>query len=573
MSDTSDAQDKKVGGWMPGYDAGARTCADYIADTIVASGCSTVFALAGATHAPLLFALEDRGVTIVGGRHESGTVGGADGYARRTGRTGFALIISEQAMANGLTALMTAAQAETPLLVIATRFPDSLIEPAVQYTVDRHELTAPFLKFSRTLPSPDRLGDYLYAALKAANEGVPGPALLVVPLNMLGAPCPCAPRAIPETLALPAGPVDGIAELLAAAERPIIVTDNRATVTADLDQCSAALTALANMGIPVLGNGLGRGLVPERAPTAYPWPYAQRAAAQADLVLVVGARMNMWFGYGLAPRFDAAAKFVHIDPSPEAIGRNRAVDLGIAADPGATLAALASQLEAVQYRRDPAWMTSFLAPRAARVEQLLGDYGDKLHAATIGAVLDEALPESRILVCDGADVMNFTHARMRVHTPRAYSDLLPFGAMGAGFPIALGMAAGEAELARDEGRAPTPVAFVTAELDTAARARLPLIVLVSNDGRWGTEYQGQILAYGRTANCELGRVDHAAIARGFGCAAASVATRAELDAAVAVGLTADGPMLIDVHVDPDGGLIRKTEPVLGMILFEDIARD
>lgn len=561
-------------------------CAQYLAETIAACGSGTVFALAGATHAPLLFALEDLGVEIVGGRHESGTVGAADGYARRTGRTGFAMIVAEQGLANAQTALMTAAQAETPVVVIATRFPDSWVEPAIQYAVDRHELTAPFLKYSRTVPSPERIGDYFEAAVKAANEGVRGPALLVVPLDFLSRPAG-RPAGAPRTqsparsLVLPGADeasLAAMAQMLEAAQRPIVVTDNRAV----LSDCAAPLTRLAAMGVPVLGNGLGRGLAPETAPTGYPWPFAQRAASQADLVIVVGARMNMWFGYGLAPRFAKDARFIHLDISAEAIGRNAPVDLAVLADPGRTLAALCDRLGSAGYARDPQWIAAALAEREARVEQLLADYGEQLHPASIGDALNRLLPESRALVCDGADSMNFTFARMRVHRPRSYSDLLPFGAMGAGFPIAVGMAAGEAELARDAGRPAENVAFVTgdgafgfflAELDTVARSRLPLTVLVSNDGKWGTEYHGQELAYGRTVNTDLGQADYAAIARAFGCAARTVATRNELEAAIEAARDGSGPMLIDVRVDPMGGRIRKHEPLLGMILFEDIMHE
>jgi acetolactate synthase-1/2/3 large subunit len=558
--------------------AGGQTCADYLADAIVGTGCGTVFALAGATHAPLIFALEDRGVAIVGGRHESGTVGAADGYARRSGKTGFALIVAEQGLANAMTALMTAAQAETPLVVIATRFPDSWVEPAIQYDVDRHELTAPFLKYSRTVSSPERLGDYVHAAIKAANEGVPGPALLLVPLDFLGKPCASRPRAPYVPAALPCADdaaIDAMLALIGEAQRPIVVTDNRAAQS----DTAGPLTALAAMGVPVLGNGMGRGLAPEVAPTGYPWPYAQRAANQADLVIVVGARMNMWFGYGLAPRFGAEARFLHIDSAAEAIGRNAAVDLAVVADPGRTLAALVAKLDAARFTRDPSWIAQALAPRAACVEALLDSYGDGLHSASIGAALDAILPEDRVLVCDGADSMNFTYAKMRVHTPRSYSNLLPFGAMGAGFPIAIGMAAAEAEAARREARVAKPVAFVTgdgslgfflAEIDTLARSALPITVLVANDGKWGTEYHGQQLVYGRTANTVLDGIDYAAIATGFRCPARVATTRGELDAAIAEAQASAGPMLIDVRVDPESGHIRKAEPLLAMILFEDI---
>lgn len=557
------------------------SCAQHLAAAIHEQDTHTLFALAGATFAPLLMAFEDQGGTIVGGRHESGTVGAADGYARRTGKTGFAMIVAEQGLANAMTALMTAAQAETPVVVIATRFPDSWIEPGQPFDVDRHEMTAPFLKYSRTVTSPERVGEYFRAACKAANEGVPGPALLVMPLDFLGREIDRFAFESPVSTALPpadAAHVEVMTAMLEKARRPIIVTDNRAAQS----PCQAGLKALAERGIPVLGNGLGRGLVPEKAPHGYPWPYAQIAAPQADLVIAVGARMNMWFGYGRAPRFGENTRFIHIDSSAEAIGRNDNVDLAVVADPGATLALLADHCRAAGYSRDASWLEKALQPRNERASALLADYGDNLHSASIGAALNETLGDDRVLVCDGADSMNFTFATMRVHTARSYSDLLPFGAMGAGFPIAVGMAAAEAEKLRAGSGAASPVAFVTgdgslgfflAELDTLARSGLPLIVLVANDGKWGTEYHGQKQHYGRAINTELGHADYAAIARAFGCDAVTASTRGELVAAINDASARKGPSLIDVRVDPMSGKVRKEDPLLGMIIFEDIAKD
>jgi len=551
-----------------------------LAHAILATGTGTIFALAGATHAPLLMALEDGGATIVGGRHESGTVGAADGYARRIGRIGVALIVAEQGLQNALTAIMTAAQANSPIVVIATRFPDSWIEPAISYAVDRHELTAPAIKFSRTAPSADRLGEYFEAACKAATEGVPGPALLVVPMDMMTAEV--ADRIAPSmpAVVLPPARAEQIAEAVAmigAATRPIVVVDGGA-VRGD---AGAGLRALAALGIPVLGNALGRGLVPEVSPTGYPWPYAQCAAALADLVIVVGAEMSMWFGYGKAPRFGDGARFIHIDDNAKAIGRNAPVVLPVVAHPGETVSAIAEALAASDVRHDPQWLVDALAERAARVASFVDRAEPEIHQIEIGAALDAALPEDRILVCDGADILNFTFGRMRVHTPRSYADHLPLGAMGMGFPIAIGMAAGEAELAREGARDPAPtllvsgdgsIGFFLAELDTARRAGLRLIVLVSNDSKWGTEYHGQQRAYGRTTNTELGATDYAAIARAFGCAGETAADRATLKSAIAAAAQRQGPTLIDVLVDPQGGAIRKADPVLGMILFEDIAK-
>ncbi|MFC3443725.1 thiamine pyrophosphate-binding protein [Sphingobium rhizovicinum] len=551
-----------------------------LAKAIHASGARTLFALAGATHAPMLMAFEDLGGRIIGGRHESGTVGAADGYARRTGRIGFACIIAEQGMQNALTAIMTAAQSESPIVILATRFPDSWIEPAVAYSVDRHELTAPFIKFSRTVPSADRLGEYFAAACKAATEGVPGPALLVLPMDMMTQTVPDVLLPSQPPLPLPPARDAQVAEaaaLIGSAQRPIIVTD----VGAARGGCEVGLNRLAAMGIPVLGNSLGRGIVPEVAPLGYPWPYAQKAAPLADLVIVVGAKMSMWFGYGKPPRFGENARFIHIDDNPAAIGRNVAVDLPIVAHMGDSLTLIADALEQQDFTRDAQWIEDALSARKARVDGFCLDDGAPLHQIEIGAALDALLPVDRILIGDGADILNFTFARMRLHGPRSYADHLPLGAMGSGFPIAIGMAAAEAERAEADGDLAAPtlcvtgdgsIGFFLAELDTMRRAALPLIVLVSNDGKWGTEYHGQAIAYGRTVNTDLGLSDYAGVARAFGCSAWVVDDRDGLHAAITAARDSHGPALIDVRIDPMGGKVRKEDPLLGMILFEDIAR-
>lgn len=560
--------------------ATSLSVAELLAKRILEAGSKTLFALAGATYAPLLMAFEDGGGKIVGGRHESGTVGAADGYARRTGKLGFALIIAEQGLANALTAILTASQAGTPIVVVATRFPDSWIEPSASLTTDHHEFTTSSIKFSRTVPSADRVDEYFKAACKAAMEGRPGPALLIVPMDMITQPAreihvvPLHPISLP--IAEPAQIASAVSAITEA-RRPIAIIDEGA-VWGDAGE---GLNAISALGIPVLANSLGRGLVPEREPAGYPWPYAQRGAALADLVIVVGAKMTMWFGYGKAPRFGDNARFIHIDSSPEAIGRNIPVDIPIVAHPGRTIAAIANKLQEDGFLRDSQWLSDALVERRDRIARFVDEENGELHQIEIGAALNKTLPQDRIVVCDGADILNFTYGRLRINTPRSYADHLPYGAMGMGLPIAIGFAAGEAELAVARGTVPAPTAYITgdgsigfflAELDTMRRAGLFILAVVSNDGKWGTEYHGQNLVYGRTSNTELGVSDYAAVARAFGCFGQVVSKRTELTPAIEAALGHGGPALLDVRVDPLGGAVRKTDPLLAMIIFEEVAK-
>lgn len=251
-------------------------------------------------------------------------------------------------------------------------------------------------------------------------EGTPGPALLVIPMDMISQhvaepkPLISRPVSTPLPVAESAQIKDAVA-IIANSKRPIVVVDEGAA----WGNAGEGLNAIAALGIPVLGNGLGRGLVSEKEPSGFPWPYAQRAANLADVVIVVGAKMTMWFGYGKSPRFSENAYFIHIDRSPEAIGRNVAVDMPIVAHPGKTIAAIASKLEDAGFKHDPKWLVDALAQRKERISSFVDNEEQPLHQIEIGATLEELLPENRIVVCDGADILNFTFGRLRVHKPRS----------------------------------------------------------------------------------------------------------------------------------------------------------
>ena len=129
-------------------------------------GIGTVFALGGASHAHLLTALADDGFRIVSGRHETGTVGAADGYARVTGKVGVALIIADQGLPNAITGIASAYHACSPVLVLVARLPESWTEAEAEYDAARLALVQPIVKWARTVPSTERLGEYVATGLK-----------------------------------------------------------------------------------------------------------------------------------------------------------------------------------------------------------------------------------------------------------------------------------------------------------------------------------------------------------------------------------------------------------------------
>jgi acetolactate synthase-1/2/3 large subunit len=561
-------------------------------------GVRSVFALAGASHTYLLDALQHDGWQIFSHRHESGCVSAADGYARITGRLGIALIIADQGMPNAINGIATAFQAASPVLVLVARLPNSWTEAESEYDNLKQPLVSHISKWARTVPSSARLAEYVDTAAKRALSGRRGPVVLQIPQEYLGEALTQPTRSGPPITA-PSRPapdrqaIHEAAQRLYAAKKPLLITGAGATQSC----ASEIITRLAkDFSIPVAGNSLGRGVVAENFETSFSWPYMQQVAHQADVICVLGARLKQRLGYGLPPRFAREAVFIQVDIEAEELSRNRRVELPIVADVELATQALYQELAALTANNGPVdrarhqWVHHALAPRRHRLDQLRAsidisnaDRGiRKIHPLQLGDRLAATLPDNAIVVGDGADIQNWMYASLAITHNPGFMDHYPMGAMGVGTPLAVGAAAATKELQRAEGQQPRPVVLITgdgafgfypAELHAAAMAGLKLIVIIGNDGAWGTELHGQLAILGRSVNTELQYLPYEKVAEGFGCQAEAVTDRDQLDGALERAFAAKGPYLLNVWIDRDAGALLKQEPLVRMILFDDLEKN
>jgi acetolactate synthase-1/2/3 large subunit len=549
-------------------------------------GVRTVFALAGAGHAYVLDALDRDGVRIVSGRHESGTVGAADGYARITRSLGVALTITDQGLPNAINGIACAWHAASPVVVLMARLPHAWTEAEAEYDNLSLALVRPITKWSRTVPSASRLGEFVDAACKRALAGRPGPVVLQLPMEFLGpgldadAALALPPAEIPRLAPDPAA-VQRAADVLAASARPLIVCGAGATRA---DAAHAVQRLCLDHGIPVAGNSQGRGLVPEDDERSFAWPYMQIAAKHADAVLVLGARLKQRLGHGLPPRFAADAKFVQVDVEAEELSRNRRIDVPLVADAGLAANAIADALAARRWRApDPMWLAGTLVERRDYVTGLAARDTDPIHPLRLGRALQERLPPDAIVVADGADIATWMYGVLRIRTAPGFLDHYPLGAMGVGTPLAVGAAAAARDLADAHGRE-RPVVLVTgdgsigfhpAELHAAALARLPLVVVIGNDAAWGVELHTQRRALGRDVNTALGALPYELLGPAFGGRGYAVASVADLDATLARAFEEARreriPVVVNVAIDPAAGAAIKSDPRAAMILFDDLA--
>ena len=560
-------------------------------------GVRSVFALAGASHTYLLDALQQDGWQIYSHRHESGCVSAADGYARVTGQLGIALIIADQGMPNAINGIATAFQAGSPVLILVARLPNSWTEAESEYDNLKQPLVSSISKWARTVPSANRLAEYVDTAAKRALSGRPGPVVLQIPQEYLGetvAPeTSLSARPAPASRPAPdAGAIREAAQRLYRAKTPLLITGAGATQS---DAAEIIARLAKDFSLPIAGNSLGRGLVAENFVTSFNWPYMQYVAHQADVVCVLGSRLKQRLGYGLPPRFARDATFIQVDIEAEELSRNRRVEIPIVADVRLACEALYRELEALR-AADPThadsinparhnWVYQALAPRRQALDALRASVkpaAGTLHPLQLGDRLAAKLPDDAIVVGDGADIQNWMYASLAVKRNPGFMDHYPMGAMGVGTPLSVGAAAAAKEISQTRTKNLRQVVLVTgdgafgfypAELHAAALAGLKLIVIIGNDGAWGTELHGQLAILGRSVNTELQHLPYEKVAEGFGCRGEAVTELAQLDSALERAFTADSPYLLNVHIDRHAGALLKTEPLVRMILFDDLEKN
>jgi acetolactate synthase-1/2/3 large subunit len=547
---------------------------ELVVDALARHGVRTVFGLTGGHVHPIMDAMLETDMRLIDMRHEAAVVHAADAYARVAGHPGVAIVTAGPGVANAVSGLATAYHACSPVVLLAGSAPVHRTDMGALQEADEVRMVSTVAKWARRVLDVRRLPEYLHSAFHAARSGRPGPALLVLPQDVLTSRSTPDPEVHERLLLRGPAPdahvVEKAAELLRAALRPLIIVGAGARWS---PTGAAGLHRLAQAtGIPVLGKGLGRGVVAEDYEVGFPYEVARTAVPEADVVALFGARLNYTLNFGLPPRFAPDVQFIQVDVSPEEIGRNRAVAVPIFGDSGATAGALADAFEHTpRTSGERGWFETNITRRLERLDSVGRTESGPIHPLQLARAIDRRLPADRIIVGDGANVLNWIRAVLRVSQPGGWLDHAPFGAMGVGIPFGIGARAASEELARAAGTTPRSVAVFTGdgafgfypiELATAARHHLPFLTLVANDGGWGADRDTQITRFGRNTGVDFGTGRYDEMAGALDCWGASAATPAELEAALDVALQQPTPAVVNAIIDPSASQERRRDPLL-----------
>jgi len=534
----------------------ANAGAGVIARILRARGVDRIFGLCGGHVMPFWMRIDAEGIRIVDVRDERAAVYMAHAHAELTGELGVALVTAGPGVTNAMTGIANAHVAKAPILVLSGLPPRRQENRGALQDMTHTEFVKPLTRYARTVREPSLIPQELDEAIARAfgQGGEPGPVYLDFPVDTLRADVPEAvqldehfarkdrPRIVPDPEA-----VRRAVDLLWSARRVLVISGRGARGSG-----AALVKLLERLPALYLDTGESRGLVPEDHPSVVA---AMRGAVMgdADVVVTLGRRLDFQLAYG-SPAVYGKAKLLRIADTPGELRDNRRGTVEILATPVLALEAI---LEAAGDRAaagDRRWAQEVRAKHVERTSKLLhamrnaprGRDG-RMHPNTLLAALRDALPQNAVIVADGGDFLSFARVGVPAST---YLDPGSLGCIGIGTPfgIAAGLAFPDRLTAVLTGDG--SFGFNAMEIDTAVRHRVPILIVVANNGGWAIEVRDQEETHGKVVGTRLQYADHAAMARAFGMHAERVERAEDLPGAIQRAL-ANRPALLDVVVTPE----------------------
>jgi acetolactate synthase I/II/III large subunit len=540
----------------------SRTGARILVDQLVVHGVDTAFCVPGESYIAVLDALRDAPIRLVVARHEAGAANMAEAYGKLTGRPGICFVTRAPGATHAATGVYTAFQDSTPLILFVGQVPLEHRGREAFQELDYGDVFGAMTKLAIEVEEAEQFPEVTARAFQAAVSGRPGPVVMALPEDVLSQVADVEDAA-QFSAARSAPSVEDLSrsrDLLSAAERPLIVVGGggwSAEAAVDL-QAFAEASAL-----PVAASFRRQDYIDNTSPSyagvltiGHDASLAQRLR-EADLLLVIGSRLGdiATRGYTTLEPPRTPQTFVHVHADPEELGRVFRPDLPIVAGSTEFLAA-ARALEPVDGSHRADWTESAHADFVASLQHKRGpgelDIGDVMQH------LRERLPNDAILT-NGAG--NYTVWCHRFYSFSRYrTQLAPCsGAMGYGIPAAI--AAKVVHPDRTVVCVSGDGDFLMSghELAAAVQEDLPIVVLVVNNGMYGTIRMHQERLFpGRVFGTDLVNPDFAAWAYAFGAYGEVVLRSEDFPDAFERALAEQRPALLELRVDREAITPRQT---------------
>lgn len=529
-------------------------------------GIECIFSLSGGHISHIYDACLDEGIRIYDTRHEQGAAFMADGWGRYTAKPGVLLVTAGPGFTNAITGIASAFLAGSPVVVISGRSGIKENDTHTLQEIPQIPIIESITKWSRTVHDISRIPEYIHHAIRHACSGRPGPVYLEIPIDILISTTEeervrFFPPALPISRPAPEPELVRTAvELIEGSERPVIVAGSGLQQS----RAFAELTEWVEFSrIPVFTKTAGRGGIPDRHPLCFgvanpliPGPY-WTAMPQADVLVLLGARMDLFFNYGRPPVMNPDTRIIQVDVNPDEFGMNRPIEVSICADLQSALRTFLDIHRARESTRNRTeWLQKLTEEKEtarSRMEEALTNDSLPIHPLRLMGEVQKSITSDTIVIADGGDTQTWAAQAIPADAPARFLDAALFGSLGVGIPFALA-----AKIAYPD----TPVILVAGdgavgfnlmEFHTAIRHGIPIVCVVNNDCAFGMIKHQQEICYGkeRVTGCELGFVHYEKIVKVFGGHGELVEKPEDIIPAIQRGFQSGKPALINVKTDPD----------------------
>ncbi len=530
--------------------------ATIIARSLRQQGVEYMFGVVGVPVIPIAFAAQREGIKYYGFRNEQAAsyAAGAAGYL--TGRPGVCLAVSGPGMIHAIAGLANAWSNCWPMILIGGANDSYQNGRGAFQEAPQVEAARPFSKYVARPESTARLPFYIEQAVRSTIYGRPGAAYLDLPGDIIGAQveedlvrfppsCPEPPR----TFADPEAVQRALAALRSAA-RPLVIVGKGAAYARAESEVRAFIEAAQ---LPYLASPMGKGVLPDDHPLSVA-PARSYALQNADLVLLLGARLNWIMHFGLPPRWAEGVRVIQADIAPEEIGTNVPSEVALVGD----LRAVAGQLNGAlqdspwQYPAETTWWTGLRGKIEANrqaTEAMLNDDAVPMGYYRVLREIRDLLPRDAVICSEGANTMDIGRTVLPNFLPRHRLDAGTFGTMGVGLGFAIAAAAVHPDKKVVAVEGDSAFGFSGMEVEVACRYGLPItFIIINNNGIGGGPGKldpARIPPTAYTPNARYERIIEAFGGKGY-----FVETPAELGPALSEALAAPVPTIVNIMINP-----------------------